>query len=61
MLNVIAHKIKIIIIMDLNEPLFVLEFQFRGLPNSYGSILRYILNYIAKEDSANECSEVDDE
>ena len=47
--------------MDLNEPLFVLEFQFRGLPNSYGSILRYILNYIAKEDSANECSEVDDE
>ena len=47
--------------MDSNEPLFVLEFQFRGLPHAHGNILGYILNYIAKKDSANECSEVDDE
>ena len=48
--------------MDPNEPLFVVEFQLRGLPHAHVNIyLGYILIYIAKEDSANECSEVDEE
>ena len=47
--------------MDSNEPLFVLEFQFRSLPHVHGNILGYILNYVANEDSPNEYFEVDDE
>ena len=43
-----ANIIKIIIIMDSNEPLFVLEFQFRGLPHAHSNILGYILNYLRR-------------